>query len=218
MDVDFSATDAFGTGSAVDLDVGGPADNERIRATQKIGPEDLALPDLEPVTMSEVGTKLDLARAYMDMGDPDGARSILKEVLQEGSVSQKQEAQRLIDAAGLSPRRLPAMPRIAVGVDTSARPISAGRGGQGNGPRKARSRRPSAVAAAPVSVTCAGRTDAGVHALGGGAFRHGGRTCAAAGIGRNTRLPPDIALTGAPDAGRFPRATARSRVPIAITS
>ncbi|MBP7616063.1 MAG: hypothetical protein KA756_10450, partial [Steroidobacteraceae bacterium] len=39
-----------------------------------------------------VGTKLDLARAYMDMGDPDGARSILKEVLQEGSVSQKQEA------------------------------------------------------------------------------------------------------------------------------
>ena len=45
--------------------------------------------------MSEVGTKLDLARAYMDMGDPDGARSILTEVLQEGSVSQKQEAQRL---------------------------------------------------------------------------------------------------------------------------
>ena len=36
--------------------------------------------------MSEVGTKLDLARAYMDMGDPDGARSILNEVLQEGSV------------------------------------------------------------------------------------------------------------------------------------
>ncbi|MBV6418243.1 MAG: hypothetical protein CMLOHMNK_03043 [Steroidobacteraceae bacterium] len=98
VDVDFSATDAFGTGSAVDLDVGGPADNESaFAATQKIGPEDLALPDLEPVTMSEVGTKLDLARAYMDMGDPDGARSILKEVLQEGSVSQKQEAQRLID-------------------------------------------------------------------------------------------------------------------------
>ena len=31
--------------------------------------------------MSEVGTKLDLARAYMDMGDPDGARNILEEVL-----------------------------------------------------------------------------------------------------------------------------------------
>jgi pilus assembly protein FimV len=59
---------------------------------------DLGLAPLEPVTISEVGTKLDLARAYMDMGDPDGARSILKEVLGEGSVSQKQEAQRLIES------------------------------------------------------------------------------------------------------------------------
>jgi pilus assembly protein FimV len=56
------------------------------------------MPELEPVTMSEVGTKLDLARAYMDMGDPDGARSILEEVLQEGSSSQKQEAERLLDS------------------------------------------------------------------------------------------------------------------------
>ena len=54
--------------------------------------------DLEPATMSEVGTKLDLARAYMDMGDPEGARSILAEVLSEGSVNQKQEAQRLLDS------------------------------------------------------------------------------------------------------------------------
>jgi pilus assembly protein FimV len=50
----------------------------------------------EPPTMSEVGTKLDLARAYMDMGDPEGARSILDEVLQEGNTVQKQEAERLI--------------------------------------------------------------------------------------------------------------------------
>ncbi len=35
--------------------------------------------------MSEVGTKLDLARAYMDMGDPEGARNILEEVVTEGS-------------------------------------------------------------------------------------------------------------------------------------
>lgn len=100
LDMDFGS-DAR-PGDELDLDVG-PAelpdsDGDTFAATQKVGPEDLALPDLEPVTMSEVGTKLDLARAYMDMGDPDGARSILKEVLQEGSVSQKQEAQRLIDA------------------------------------------------------------------------------------------------------------------------
>jgi pilus assembly protein FimV len=56
------------------------------------------LPEMEPVTMSEVGTKLDLARAYMDMGDPDGARSILEEVLGEGNSGQKAEAQRLLDS------------------------------------------------------------------------------------------------------------------------
>ena len=58
----------------------------------------MSLPSLEPVTISEVGTKLDLARAYMDMGDPDGARNILREVLSEGSVSQKQEANRLLES------------------------------------------------------------------------------------------------------------------------
>jgi len=46
--------------------------------------------------VDEVGTKLDLAKAYIDMGDPEGARSILDEVLEEGSDGQKQEAQQLI--------------------------------------------------------------------------------------------------------------------------
>jgi pilus assembly protein FimV len=86
-------------GHGVDLDVGpASAPDTAFTATQKLPAEDLALPDLEPVTMSEVGTKLDLARAYMDMGDPEGARNILEEVLQEGSVAQKQEAQRLIES------------------------------------------------------------------------------------------------------------------------
>jgi pilus assembly protein FimV len=85
----------------LDLDVGSAeqASDAQYTRTQRIEP--VAEPtqrDLEPVTMSEVGTKLDLARAYMDMGDPDGARSILREVLQEGSANQRQEAQRLIDS------------------------------------------------------------------------------------------------------------------------
>jgi len=59
--------------------------------------DDLPKPEgLEPLTLSEVGTKLDLARAYVDMGDPDGARSILAEVLKEGSASQREEAERLL--------------------------------------------------------------------------------------------------------------------------
>ena len=80
----------------VDLDVG-EALNGAEAPTNKIRADEHSMPELEPVTMSEVGTKLDLARAYMDMGDPEGARSILEEVVQEGSASQKQEAQRLIE-------------------------------------------------------------------------------------------------------------------------
>jgi pilus assembly protein FimV len=52
---------------------------------------------VDGATMTEVGTKLDLARAYIDMGDPDGARSILNEVLEEADSEQKQEAQKLLD-------------------------------------------------------------------------------------------------------------------------
>jgi FimV-like protein len=52
--------------------------------------------EAESHTLSEVGTKLDLARAYVDMGDPEGARSILEEVVKEGSAAQKQEAERLM--------------------------------------------------------------------------------------------------------------------------
>jgi pilus assembly protein FimV len=97
-DIGADAPAANGHGE-VDLDVG-PAltSDSAFAATQKLSAEDLALPDLEPATMSEVGTKLDLARAYMDMGDPEGARNILEEVLHEGSVAQKQEAQRLLQS------------------------------------------------------------------------------------------------------------------------
>ncbi|SEJ23377.1 pilus assembly protein FimV [Pseudomonas linyingensis] len=44
----------------------------------------------------ETATKLDLARAYIDMGDADGARDILDEVLKEGSASQQQEAREMM--------------------------------------------------------------------------------------------------------------------------
>jgi pilus assembly protein FimV len=47
-----------------------------------------------------VGTKLDLARAYLDMGDPEGARSMLQEVIAEGSDAQQQEARRLLAEIG----------------------------------------------------------------------------------------------------------------------
>ncbi len=44
----------------------------------------------------EAATKLDLARAYIEMGDTDGARDILEEVALEGNEEQKAEAQDLL--------------------------------------------------------------------------------------------------------------------------
>ncbi|MFO2465705.1 peptidoglycan-binding protein [Pseudomonas sp. 15FMM2] len=44
----------------------------------------------------EVATKLDLARAYFEMGDADGARDILSEVLAEGDDEQKTEAREML--------------------------------------------------------------------------------------------------------------------------
>jgi pilus assembly protein FimV len=98
LDLDLGQLDDEKPSDGIDLDVGSPSVGEgTFVQTQKIAQSDIPLPELEPATMSEVGTKLDLARAYMDMGDPEGARSILAEVLTEGSVSQKQEARRLMD-------------------------------------------------------------------------------------------------------------------------
>lgn len=42
-------------------------------------------------------TKLELARAYLDMGDVEGARGMLEEVTQEGTSEQRQDARRLLD-------------------------------------------------------------------------------------------------------------------------
>lgn len=57
-------------------------------------------PSAEPETLTELGTKLDLARAYIDMGDPEGARSILEEVMEEGDGAHRQEARQLLETLG----------------------------------------------------------------------------------------------------------------------
>ncbi|MHC8321290.1 FimV/HubP family polar landmark protein [Pseudomonas sp. GB2N2] len=44
----------------------------------------------------EVATKLDLAQAYIDMGDAAGARDILNEVVTEGDAGQKTEAKEML--------------------------------------------------------------------------------------------------------------------------
>ncbi len=86
------SSDVFGGGSTpLDMDIGADVvGSDDPTGTEEVNP-------LDPQTMTEVGTKLDLARAYIDMGDPEGARSILEEVLDEGDPNQRREAQGLID-------------------------------------------------------------------------------------------------------------------------
>jgi pilus assembly protein FimV len=55
--------------------------------------EDLMLPD----DVDEVATKLDLAKAFIDMGDAEGARSSLEEVIAEGTTEQKALATGLLE-------------------------------------------------------------------------------------------------------------------------
>jgi len=48
----------------------------------------------------DVQTKFDLAKAYQEMGDKDGAKEILQEVIKEGDAEQKAQAKTLMDSLG----------------------------------------------------------------------------------------------------------------------
>jgi pilus assembly protein FimV len=62
-------------------------------------PDEEPIADHDPESFSDdpVDTKLDLARAYLDMGDAEGARLMLDEVMAEGSQMQKDTARRILD-------------------------------------------------------------------------------------------------------------------------
>jgi pilus assembly protein FimV len=51
-------------------------------------------PDL--TEMDDFETKLDLANAYIEMGDPDAAKDIAEEVIRNGSVGQKKTAEAIL--------------------------------------------------------------------------------------------------------------------------
>lgn len=66
---------------------------------------DFEIPEIDPEGDDDLGflsdsdetaTKLDLARAYIDMGDAEGAKDILDEIMKEGTDQQKQEAEALL--------------------------------------------------------------------------------------------------------------------------
>ncbi|MCW9024990.1 MAG: hypothetical protein OQK73_09955 [Gammaproteobacteria bacterium] len=94
---DDDATMALNMDESMDFDLAATGEEETATDLAMDMAESSDMGDLDLAAGGdEVGTKLDLARAYIDMGDPEGARSILDEVLDEGNDSQKQEAQQLI--------------------------------------------------------------------------------------------------------------------------
>ncbi|HVI55197.1 MAG TPA: FimV/HubP family polar landmark protein [Luteibacter sp.] len=62
-------------------------------------PDEEPIADHSPESFSDdpVDTKLDLARAYLDMGDAEGARLMLDEVMSEGTQMQKDTAKRILN-------------------------------------------------------------------------------------------------------------------------
>jgi pilus assembly protein FimV len=98
-DLDLPAADADDL--KLDLDLGLEEDNGPVSKFDFSG-LDLDLGDAggNELELDEVGTKLDLARAYVEMGDKEGAREILTEVLAEGSDKQKADAKGLMGSLG----------------------------------------------------------------------------------------------------------------------
>ncbi len=57
-------------------------------------------PELDMDMGEETNVKIDLAKAYVEMGDKDGAKEILAEVLKEGNAQQKQQASKMMAELG----------------------------------------------------------------------------------------------------------------------
>ena len=99
---------------AIDFDLGTPSGGGKEKTEVPTPSVDLAAIDLDLGTpgsgngsggapdarWQEVATKLDLAKAYEEMGDKDGARELLKEVVKEGDTAQQQQAQTMLQALG----------------------------------------------------------------------------------------------------------------------
>jgi pilus assembly protein FimV len=64
------------------------------------GEEQDLLPEFDISASEEVATKLDLAKAYEEMGDFEGARELLQEVVKEGDAAQREKAQTILAKIG----------------------------------------------------------------------------------------------------------------------
>ncbi len=91
--------------SSISLDLDTPAESP----SAELPAGDLAAPAMSEASAGEASsqadnpeaaTKMELALAYEEMGDRDGARELLEEVVSEGSPAQRELAQAKLDALG----------------------------------------------------------------------------------------------------------------------
>ena len=94
LEADFSGLEIEPIGDDDDLDLS--VDFETTDLSTENLDEDLVI----AAESSGMSTKLDLARAYLDMGDEGGARQILEEVAAEGDETLQAEARALLDRIG----------------------------------------------------------------------------------------------------------------------
>jgi pilus assembly protein FimV len=94
----------------LNLDIGAPKTEEPTKADAPLDLGGLSLDLGSPggdagggsadPKWQEVATKLDLAKAYQEMGDKDGARELLNEVVKEGDAAQKGQAEQMLAGLG----------------------------------------------------------------------------------------------------------------------
>jgi len=100
QDADFSADRSldFNDDSSGDFDFDFDLDLPTTRGQDSSQHDEFGVSDL--TDMDELETKLDLAKAYVDMGDADAAKELAREVLEQGTAEQKKIAQALLDELG----------------------------------------------------------------------------------------------------------------------
>ena len=99
--VDLEKTIAGANALDFDFNIGAPADKPAAAAEPKL---DLGAINLDlgasaaatPAEGDDVATKLELAKAYEEMGDKEGARELLSEVAKEGNPEQQAKAQGML--------------------------------------------------------------------------------------------------------------------------
>lgn len=104
LDIDETSAEIEDSADTDELDLDGELDLMEDASEGEVSLDDMSADDEFDISelsddIDEVSTKLDLAKAYIDMGDKDGARSILEEVQAEGNDAQKQEAEALLQQA-----------------------------------------------------------------------------------------------------------------------